>query len=176
MFISTSVPQAKPLTPSGLRHFGWSFALSGIATLHCLRPFGHPWNSTISYYIKQAPSLPCLGHQAMTPLCFHNPGCNICARMAWVIVATHCCTTTGLHHISATMTYAMWREEHLWAVSVLQRVHHSNLVKINPSKFECTLHSGACQIRGNSLFSSYYETSHQVVSVFLNHKFKESLI
>jgi hypothetical protein len=29
---------------------------------------------------------------------------------------------------SATMTYVIWREEHLWNVSVLQGVHLSNLV------------------------------------------------
>jgi hypothetical protein len=33
-----------------------------------------------------------------------------------------------LDHISATMTYVMNREEHLWNVSTLQRVHLSNLV------------------------------------------------
>jgi hypothetical protein len=31
-------------------------------------------------------------------------------------------------HISATMTYVMWREERLWNVSVLQRVHLPNIV------------------------------------------------
>jgi hypothetical protein len=31
-------------------------------------------------------------------------------------------------HISATMTYVMWREEHLWNVCALQRVHLSNLI------------------------------------------------
>jgi hypothetical protein len=29
---------------------------------------------------------------------------------------------------SATMTYVMWHQEHLWNVSILQRVHLSNLV------------------------------------------------
>jgi hypothetical protein len=32
--------------------------------------------------------------------------------------------------IYATMTSAMWREEHLWNVGVLQRGHLSNLVII----------------------------------------------
>jgi hypothetical protein len=31
------------------------------------------------------------------------------------------------NHLSATTTYVMWREEHLWDGSVLQRVHFSNL-------------------------------------------------
>jgi hypothetical protein len=33
-----------------------------------------------------------------------------------------------LDHISATMTYMMWCEEHLWNVILLQRLHLSNLV------------------------------------------------
>jgi hypothetical protein len=45
-----------------------------------------------------------------------------------VIVGTHCCTTVALDHISATMTCMMWHEEHLLNVSVLWRVHLSNLV------------------------------------------------
>jgi hypothetical protein len=31
-------------------------------------------------------------------------------------------------NISETTTYVMWREEHLWNVNVLQRVHFSKLV------------------------------------------------
>jgi hypothetical protein len=31
-------------------------------------------------------------------------------------------------HISARTTYVMWREEHLWNVTILQRVHLSNVV------------------------------------------------
>jgi hypothetical protein len=45
-----------------------------------------------------------------------------------VIVGTHC-STMALDRISATITYAMWHEERLWNVSVLQRVHISSLVK-----------------------------------------------
>jgi hypothetical protein len=30
---------------------------------------------------------------------------------------------------SVTMTYVMWHEEHLWNVSIVQRVHLSSLVK-----------------------------------------------
>jgi hypothetical protein len=40
----------------------------------------------------------------------------------------HCCATVALHHISATMTYMLWHEEHLWNASVLQRVQISNLI------------------------------------------------
>jgi hypothetical protein len=36
----------------------------------------------------------------------------------------------ALEHIIVTMTYVMWREEHLLNVSILQRVHLSNVVKI----------------------------------------------
>jgi hypothetical protein len=36
--------------------------------------------------------------------------------------------TMPLDDISATMTHVMWCEEYLWNVSVLQRVHFSNLV------------------------------------------------
>jgi hypothetical protein len=35
--------------------------------------------------------------------------------------------TLTSHHNSGTATYMMWREEHLWNVSVLQRVHLSSL-------------------------------------------------
>jgi hypothetical protein len=31
--------------------------------------------------LPHGPPLPFLDHQAWTPLCFHHPGCNICARM-----------------------------------------------------------------------------------------------
>jgi hypothetical protein len=31
---------------------------------------------------------------------------------------------------STTMTYVMWREEYLWNVSILQRIHLSNLILI----------------------------------------------
>jgi hypothetical protein len=62
-----------------------------------------------------------------------------------VIVGTRCCATMASghinakitkdatmiqDHISATITYVMWREENLRNVSVLQRVHLSNLVYI----------------------------------------------
>jgi hypothetical protein len=30
--------------------------------------------------------------------------------------------------ISATTTYVMWSEEHIWTVCVFQRVHFSNLI------------------------------------------------
>jgi hypothetical protein len=33
--------------------------------------------------------------------------------------------------ISATMTKAMWRQEHLWNVHVVQRVHLSDFVYLN---------------------------------------------
>jgi hypothetical protein len=60
-----------------------------------------------------------------------------------LLLEQHCCATmTSYHisarmakdatmtsdHISATITYVMWCETHLWNVSVLQRVHHTNLV------------------------------------------------
>jgi hypothetical protein len=38
------------------------------------------------------------------------------------------CARMTLDHINATTTYMMWCEEHLWNVSVLQRVHLSNLI------------------------------------------------
>jgi hypothetical protein len=38
------------------------------------------------------------------------------------------CATMTLDRISATMMYLMWREEHLWNASALQRVHLSNVV------------------------------------------------
>jgi hypothetical protein len=41
----------------------------------------------------------------------------------------HCCSTMT-DEISATMTYVMWFEEHLWDVSVLERVHISKLILI----------------------------------------------
>jgi hypothetical protein len=31
------------------------------------------------------------------------------------------------------MAYVIWREEHLWNMSVLQRVHLSKLVTVRPS-------------------------------------------
>lgn len=36
--------------------------------------------------------------------------------------------TVSSDHISGTMTYAIWREERLWNVGLLQRVHFSNVV------------------------------------------------
>jgi hypothetical protein len=44
------------------------------------------------------------------------------------IVGTRCATVTS-GHISETMAYVMWREVHLWNVSVLRGVHLSNLVR-----------------------------------------------
>jgi hypothetical protein len=43
-------------------------------------------------------------------------------------VGTHCCATMVSDHISATMTYEMWREVYLWHVNVFQRKHISNPV------------------------------------------------
>jgi hypothetical protein len=34
----------------------------------------------------------------------------------------------ALDYVSATVTHVMWLEERVWNVSVLQRVHPSNLV------------------------------------------------
>jgi hypothetical protein len=67
-----------------------------------------------------------------------------------VIVGTHCWITVPVNHISAriikgtmtleyisaTITYMMQCEECLWNVSVLQRVHLSNFVKL---RFTVTL-------------------------------------
>jgi hypothetical protein len=68
-----------------------------------------------------------------------------------IIVGTHCCATTTSDHISeritygvrltpdrisASMIYVMWREEHLWNVSVLQRVHIFILVCQTPIETE----------------------------------------
>jgi hypothetical protein len=33
-------------------------------------------------------------------------------------------------HISATATYVLWSEEHLWNISVLKKVHLLNLVSL----------------------------------------------
>jgi hypothetical protein len=46
---------------------------------------------------------------------------NISARMTSDVTMTS-------DHISATTTYVIWREEHLWNTCVLQRVHPSNLL------------------------------------------------
>jgi hypothetical protein len=49
--------------------------------------------------------------------------------MAWDCISarmTQDATITS-DHISTKTTYVMWREEHLWNVSVLERVHLSNL-------------------------------------------------
>lgn len=57
-------------------------------------------------------TLPCLRHQALTPLCFHHPRCNISARMT----CSHCwntCVPKTLEHIRAAMTYMIWHKEHL---------------------------------------------------------------
>jgi hypothetical protein len=61
---------------------------------------------------------------------------HISARMAEGAVMTcdhisarmTCYSTMPSGHISAIMTNVMWHEERLWNVSVLQRVHRSNLV------------------------------------------------
>jgi hypothetical protein len=44
-----------------------------------------------------------------------------------VIAESHCETMTW-DRISATTAYVMWREEHLWNVTVLQRVNLYKLV------------------------------------------------
>jgi hypothetical protein len=41
-----------------------------------------------------------------------------------VIVGTYCCSRMTSDDISARMAYVMWHEEHLWNVSVLQRVQY----------------------------------------------------
>jgi hypothetical protein len=56
-----------------------------------------------------------------------------CATMGrQVIVGTHCCASVIYDNDfrrnqdldnSTTMTYVMWREERLWNVGILQRVH-----------------------------------------------------
>jgi hypothetical protein len=38
-------------------------------------------------------------------------------------VGPHCCSKITADDISETMTYVMWREERLWNVNVLERVH-----------------------------------------------------
>jgi hypothetical protein len=50
----------------------------------------------------------------------------------------HFCATLTSDHIGATITYMMWCEEHLWNVSVLERVHLYNLV-IHQTVQETTL-------------------------------------
>jgi broad specificity polyphosphatase/5'/3'-nucleotidase SurE len=42
--------------------------------------------------------------------------------------------TITLDHISATMTHAMWHEEHLLNVNVPQTAHFSNLVKCTSAR------------------------------------------
>jgi hypothetical protein len=44
------------------------------------------------------------------------------------IVGSYCCLRMTSDDISAPITYVMWREEHLWNVSVLHIVHLTNLV------------------------------------------------
>jgi hypothetical protein len=60
-----------------------------------------------------------------------SPGCLLC----WGLVPSNYCLC--FYHpscnISATMPCMMWHEEHRWNVSILQRVHLSNLV------FSCSL-------------------------------------
>jgi hypothetical protein len=46
----------------------------------------------------------------------------------WTILFAHCCSTITSDNISATMTHVMWREEHLWNITVLQRVNISSFV------------------------------------------------
>lgn len=41
----------------------------------------------------------------------------------------HCCAVMALwNHISTTMIYVMWRQEHLWKITVLQRGHIFSLI------------------------------------------------
>jgi hypothetical protein len=49
--------------------------------------------------------------------------------MTWVDISAEMAqdATITSDRIIATATYEMWSEEHLWNVSVLQRVHLSNL-------------------------------------------------
>jgi hypothetical protein len=58
----------------------------------------------------------------------HDQG-HCCATIgADVIVGTHCRSTLISDDISVAITYVMYREEHLWNVSVLKRVHLSSLI------------------------------------------------
>jgi hypothetical protein len=53
--------------------------------------------------------------------CATMPSDHISARMVYG-------ATMISYHFISSMTYLMWREEHLWNVSALQRVHLSNLI------------------------------------------------
>jgi hypothetical protein len=55
------------------------------------------------------------------------------------VVGPHSCATMALDRISATTTYVMWREEHLWGVSVLQTAHLSNFIIIITVVFICII-------------------------------------
>jgi hypothetical protein len=54
----------------------------------------------------------------------------LCTKMGIKIILKHCWATMALDYISTIMIYVTWRQEHLWNVSVLQRVHLSNLLNI----------------------------------------------
>jgi hypothetical protein len=44
------------------------------------------------------------------------------------IAVTHWCSTVALYHTSATMTYVIWRAEHLCSINAVQTIRLSNLV------------------------------------------------
>lgn len=69
----------------------------------------------------------CLGQQAETALCFHNSVHSISTKIACSHLSNTLLSTDRLGYIHAAMTYFMWREDHFWNTTVLQRVL-SNLV------------------------------------------------
>jgi hypothetical protein len=78
----------------------------------------------------------------------------------------YCCMNnlrSLLDHISATTTYVMRREEHLWNVSVLQRVHKSNLVLTHLQKHSC-IKMTADQLKAVSVRNRHSVTTPQSVN------------
>lgn len=68
--------------------------------------------SSCSRAFSHGPPLPCVGHQAWTPLSLHH----WCKNGLWLL--EHCCATVALDN-SATMTYNVaWK--HSWNISLPQ--------------------------------------------------------
>jgi hypothetical protein len=103
----------------------WGFTFQALPQGAC---FVGVWPTSIFIpgALPHGPPLPCLGHQAWHPCASTNLVVRLCKNDLKCIVKTRFCATMSLDHISATMTYVIWREAHNWNVSVLQRVHISN--------------------------------------------------
>lgn len=70
---------------------------------------------------------------------------HISEKLTEDIVATRCSTMT-LDGINSAFTYVIWHEEHLCNVSVLGRVHLSDIVMCSEGSLPCSWHldTGSC--------------------------------